>query len=156
MTIAIDWGHPFWRYVSPEPNTGCWLWAASLDKGGYGQTYCRGPAPAGAHRVAWEAAHGPIPAGLGVLHRCDQRSCVNPRHLFLGTAAENSADMVRKGRQARGARSGPAKLSDASVTEMRALYAAGAMGCRRLAKRFGVDLKTAQDVVRARSWRHLL
>lgn len=84
----------------------CWLWTAHKTRGGYGQLRVDGH-QATAHRVSWELAHGPIPPGHGyhgtcVLHRCDNPPCCNPSHLFLGTNADNMADMKAKGRQARG------------------------------------------------------
>lgn len=87
----------FDRFVSPEPNTGCWLWTGYYSYNGYGrvrQNHRKTPA----HRMVWELAHGPVPAGMFVLHRCDTRPCVNPDHLFLGTAQDNVNDMVSKGR----------------------------------------------------------
>lgn len=78
----------------------CWLWKGVKNRGGYGQM-CdrRGPrliVPV--HRVAWTLARGPIPPGLMVLHHCDVRHCVNPDHLYLGTARDNVHDAINRGR----------------------------------------------------------
>ena len=72
----------------------CWEWRGLRDKHGYGR---KGPYKT-THRLAWEWANGPVPAGMCVLHRCDNPPCCNPDHLFLGTQADNLADMVAKGR----------------------------------------------------------
>lgn len=82
----------------PDPNSGCWLWTASVGGGGYGKFGGKGRTPQDAHRASWQMYRGEIPAGLMVLHRCDVRCCVNPNHLFLGTAKENTHDMMAKGR----------------------------------------------------------
>lgn len=90
----------------PEPNTGCWLWLLCDEGRGYGAVgmgkhrsdYRRRLA----HRVMWEIFNGPIQGGLCVLHKCDQPSCVNPAHLFLGTQEDNMKDMARKGRSPSG------------------------------------------------------
>jgi hypothetical protein len=85
--------------VLPEPNSGCWLWTGRYGNQGYG-TYGGGRRGerVQAHRLVWEVTNGPIPTGLFVLHRCDVRGCVNPAHLFLGTAKDNTRDMMAKGR----------------------------------------------------------
>lgn len=83
--------------VSPCPVAGCWWWAASFNRAGYGRFESDL-----AHRTAWRLLRGPIPPGLFVCHRCDQPGCVNPDHLFLGTHNDNMADKVAKGRAASG------------------------------------------------------
>ena len=92
----------------PEPNSGCWLWVAAVDKDGYGQFWSDGNTRH-AHRTSYRLYVGEIPESLCVLHRCDVSACVNPAHLFLGTHADNIVDKVAKGRQARGDEHGSRK-----------------------------------------------
>lgn len=113
--------------------TPCHIWEGKPNNQGYGQTWKNGYRR-GAHCVAWEEAHGPIPDGLHVLHRCDQPPCIREDHLFLGTHADNMTDKVAKGRQARGERIGT-KLTDEQVAEIRA--ATGTQ--REIAERYGVS-----------------
>lgn len=93
----------FMRHVSPEPNTGCWLWTGSLNNKGYGKINRRGKTGY-AHRAALAFVSPPPHPKLFALHQCDMPACVNPDHLKWGTQAENMAECVARGRQARGER----------------------------------------------------
>jgi len=127
---------------------GCLEWTGGVDKYGYGRVGGGGLA---AHRAAWEFTHGPIPAGLCVLHKCDNPPCINPDHLFLGTQGDNSADKVAKGRQARGETQGNAKLTDAAVVEIRSSALSGAS----LGLIFGVAPETINRARRGETWKHI-
>jgi len=132
----------------PEPNTGCWLWTAGDDGScGYGRIHV-GSRDVGAHRVSYLIFVGPIPDDMCVCHRCDTPACVNPEHLFLGSRAENMADMATKKRSSRGPRHHRAMLTPEQVHEIRASTDTQ----WTLARRYGVGQTTISAVIRRRTW----
>lgn len=157
--MTPDWSDLFWSKVHPEALSGCWLWHGATTSHGYG-TLSRSSAGkvsrAYAHRVAYERATGAAPGALDVCHRCDVPSCVNPDHLFLGTARDNAADMVRKGRARHKAFPGETHhghiLSERQVLEIRQRRGESA---RALAAEYGVQRWTVYDILSRRSWRHV-
>lgn len=139
----------------PVPFAGCWLWLASLGSHGYGNARYPGGPNTTAHRVAYEAFKGPIAIGLLVQHSCDNKWCVNPDHLSLGTDRSNSDDKHRKGRanlESRRFRPHPLrKLTDAQVVAIRMCKEPH----RRTAMRFGVDDAVIQRIRRGQHYREV-
>ena len=133
----------------------CWLWTGRVDHNGYGIIWAFGR-QTNPHRVSYELANGPIPDGLFVCHRCDVRRCVNPAHLFVGTQADNIADMKAKGRGHQGSTQGMSKLIESQVIEIRRL-------CRdknrptykQIGLRYGVSEAEISRIVRRLIWRHI-
>lgn len=137
----------FWRYVVvPDEPDACWEWTGGHTACGYGSMGTVGKKTGRANRIAYELLVGPIPEGLCVCHHCDNRNCVNPRHLFLGTRADNLHDMFRKGRgggqfeKGRAPTGQPLKRrwSTAQVSEVKRLLATG-MKQADVARRLGMS-----------------
>ena len=126
---------------------GHWLWTGARNPGGYG-LFAIYKKCVLAHRRAYELLVGPIPRGLKVLHECDVTYCVKPGHLFLGTNADNSADMVQKGRQ-RGSSIGKWKLSEGARRAV-VRFVAGGASKNAAAKRFGIASSSVRYLVRSR------
>lgn len=145
----------FFRFVE-FPNglrdgVGCWEWQASIGSHGYGQlTHLQQKYTA--HRLSWEIHRGPIPDGLCVLHRCDNRSCVNPDHLFLGTKADNLQDMTDKGRRAVGSKHGSCKLTEEQVKEIRA---GDALPAQVIADAYGISRSLVYLIRNKKRWSHV-
>lgn len=136
-------------YTAPSP-FGCLLWTGSVRNSKYGQ-FLAGGKSWSAHRYAYQRAHGPIPAGLFVCHRCDEPRCVNPEHLFLGTHDDNTVDMVKKARSAAGARHPLAKLTEDDVRFIRATNVPGI----EVAKMLGVTPANVSAIRVGKTWRHV-
>lgn len=155
---AVPIADRFWDKVAVGTAYECWPWiAARRGKSGYGVIGSNAGGTFQAHRIAWTLARGPIPDGLCVLHRCDNRPCCNPGHLFLGTYADNNADMARKGRHAarvhpgwglRGERHNMARLTEAAVREIRS----GGRPTSEYAARFGVSQACIREARRGLTW----
>jgi len=175
----------FWSKVNKKgpihPIHGqCWVWTGSRFSQGYGRLIGHGRA----HRISWEIHFGDIPDGLCVCHHCDNPSCVNPKHLFLGTKGDNIRDRNAKGRDrtpqgddhwsrispekvARGDRNGsrthPEKMTrgekywSAKLTEdeVRLIREFHKLGCQVLARTFGVSPNTISRIVRRKQWKHV-
>ena len=139
----------------------CWEWKGSLVHNGYGHFYVAFATGTRrtllAHRVAWMLSRGQWPEEL-VCHRCDNRRCVNPGHLFLGEQLDNLRDMREKGRQnyVRGSQHGMARLSEQEVRDIRAATVGpGGFTLTELGRRFGVKRGTVRDIRRRKIWRHV-
>lgn len=134
----------------------CHLWTGRRDRFGYGaiEFTHAGKRQQRAHRVSYILAHGAIPNGLDVLHRCNVPACCRPSHLYAGTDAENVADRDRANRQARGEANGFSKLSAPRVIEIRRRYAGGEIA-RTIAEDLGISRRAVSDIVRRKRWGHL-
>lgn len=142
----------FWARVHRAEGDVCWLWTGARYPKGYGKVAlprANGSPQVldGAHRVAWLLTHGPVPAGLWVLHRCDNPPCCRPGHLFLGTHADNMRDMHEKGRGGTlGMRPSSARFTDAEVASIRARAQAGESH-RSIARSLNADRRQIDRIV---------
>ena len=138
----------------------CWLWTASTTIKGYGLVWAGGKYRR-AHREAYEAVNGPIPDGLVVRHKCDTPACVSPDHLELGTNADNTRDMMERGRNRCGRLKGSAhamsKLAEIDIRRIRAAYVFRhpEFGCTALGRKHGVSRTTIGKIVSCKLWRHI-
>lgn len=175
----------FERFIQPEPNTGCFLWAGAMSTAGYGRFGVGKNNIIDAHRVSWMFNRGPIPEGLFVCHRCDVKHCVNPAHLFIGTCADNNRDAAAKGHTrsgdrhhsrlrpetmprgdrhpmrarpelaTRGTQCRHAKLTDAAVRTIRARLGEGRRQ-QAIADEFGVSQTVISQIACLKRWRHVI
>lgn len=142
----------FWARITKTDN--CWTWNGATDTSGYGLLEVENKTRA-VHRLSWELHYGSIPNGLGVFHKCDNRICIRPSHLFIGTARDNVADRDRKGRQAIGKRNARTKLMPTQIRQIRELFVKG-VSYSALGRKFSVDAKTIWCVINGKSWKYVV
>lgn len=139
----------------PVPESGCFIWDGYVNEKGYGRTQFEGKLWL-AHRLAWKFAYGICPDDKMVCHKCDIPSCINPEHLFLGTAAENNEDRDRKGRWThnKGEKHGMAKLTESDVIDIRQCLKDG-IELETIAAGWGVTKSMIGLIKNGRNWKHL-
>lgn len=142
----------FWAKVAVRGLDECWNWLGGKNGSGYGSFYNWRMA----HRVSYEIHFGPIPKGMCVCHSCDNKSCCNPAHLWLGTYGDNSLDAGRKGRISNnhpiGILNPKAKIDESSVIKIRRLYATGKYRQVDLATQFGITQTEVSKIILRRVW----
>jgi hypothetical protein len=137
-------------YYNKDLN-GCWIWNRSYYPNGYGHVTFEGKSSY-AHRVSHMLHSGNNIKGKVVCHKCDNRSCINPSHLFMGTQQDNINDCIRKGRMARGTSLPQSKLDEVKVKDMRDMWKTGIITQRELGKIFRVSQSTVERCVNNKSW----
>lgn len=148
--MTADLLEKFNSSISVDPSSGCWIWTGALNPKGYGKLNINSKKLL-AHRVSWLLFRGEIPTGMCICHKCDNPPCVNPGHLFLGTRADNSKDMVEKKRSLQGERAPSSKLNAVEVAEI----LSSSETLENLANRYGVSFKTISAIRRRKIWKHI-
>ncbi len=155
----------FWSYVNKVAGDECWNWILPTKREGYGLFGMKTCKQYGAHRISWILFHRkPVPIGMLICHHCDNPSCVNPAHLFLGTSRDNNRDRHMKGRSklpiltpekaARGERCANSKLKTEQVLEIRRRHKDGTTA-KSLASMFKVSERAIGQIVHRETWRHV-
>lgn len=149
----------FWEKVQVVGLDECWLWIGSQSSLGYGRIQIDGHVCL-ASRISWELLHGPPAVGQCVLHHCDNPSCVNPRHLFLGDRRDNARDAIRKGRFRfavipRGELNWASRLTNNMVREIRSMKQVTCCTNTSLAARYGVSISTIGRIINHNTWTHI-
>lgn len=143
----------FW--VKVDKSGECWIWTGTAaGNSGYGRFKLNGKVES-AHRVAWMLSNGSeIPKGMSVCHTCDNRLCVNPAHLFLGSQQDNVADAINKGRHhlLPTRNDGARKLTDEQAREIRDNYVPHYFGARKLARKYGIRHSSVQRILNNKTY----
>lgn len=147
----------FWRYVKKTPK--CWIWIGAKDKRNYGRIHKSGTANISilSHRYSWEINRGKIPNGKHALHKCDNQSCVNPRHLYIGTHQDNMRDAIKRDQfnPTKGIQNPNHKLTDEMVREIRNFYIPKITPRKMFSDKFGVTESIISSVYNRKAWKHL-
>ena len=151
---AINIERIFLRKI--KKTSSCWEWYGTKNKSGYGTIHCRKFKQRNilAHRFSWHLYNGGIPDDMCVLHKCDNRGCVNPSHLFLGTQADNVKDMMDKKRNKHPTKERHhfAKINGEIITKMKTMRSNGAI-YKDIGEAFGIHLSTARSAIIGKTWR---
>lgn len=157
IVLTAEQAELFWSRVDRRGPDECWNWTRPPRDDGYVYVGVCNGVNRYAHRIAYTLANPGVRLGRHdiVRHTCDNRRCCNPAHLRLGTQADNIDDKVAKGRQARGAQIGSAKVTDEVVRELVAKYAAGGTSSVKLAREYGLSKATVLRILRGEYWAHV-
>jgi hypothetical protein len=144
----------FWNRINIGAADACWTWTGYKDMDGYGRFYIK-KKKSGAHRLMWIIFYGLIPEGMNVLHICDNPSCCNPNHLFLGTPNDNNQDAKNKGHtfHPAGELSGRCKLKYKDVVEIRKLHSENNISVIDLSKQFSISRQHISDILNRKYWK---
>jgi len=143
-----------WKKINKKENDDCWEWVGALSNNGYG-AFVLNQKTYSSHRIVYELIYGSISSGYCILHKCNNPSCCNPSHLYLGTHADNSKQMVNEGRSCRGEKNGRSKLNVEQIREIRRLYSTGKYYQRELGIRFGVSRSEIGRIVNGIMWGYI-
>jgi hypothetical protein len=157
MNYPPDIVDKFWSKVKyPENIDDCWEWSSGLFESGYGQFGISSKIKISAHRFAFQYYNGSIPKGYIICHRCDNKKCCNPNHLFLGTCKDNSEDMVRKGRSIKGEKIHTSILTECDVIEtLTSLYYGNKISYQEFNLKYSVEGRQLKNIVNRITWKYI-
>ena len=146
----------FWERVDRAGDH--WLWTGAKNEHKYYGVFYHAGKKIRAHRAAYIFQHGPVPAGLNVLHHCDVGLCVRGKCLYAGTQKQNMRDRIAHGKgyaSTQGVRNGRSKLTDETIVVIRNAYSQGQANTRELAERFAVSQGLISKIIRRVAWQHV-
>lgn len=153
------WLNRFWGYVTKGSQDECWIWSGPLNGSGYAFLFVRFAGRKWtqwlAHRLSFAIANGSVPEGAQVNHKCDNKLCVSPSHLWLGSQKDNMMDALSKNHRAFGSLNGNSKLNDEKVRAMRSIYAKGGITLKQVGAQFGITAASACSIVNRQTWRRV-
>lgn len=144
----------FWSKVCKEDTNECWMWIGCVNGSGYG-SFKTSYKSNMAHRFSWELVNGKIPNGLEILHKCDNRLCVNPNHMDIGTSKDNMRDMINKGRSGVGDKNSMSKYTELDVLRIKKAYKKGISTYESVGKLFGISWGHVRQLVLCTRWKHI-